>query len=556
MLSRLIIHNYLLIRQLDIGFDPGFSVITGETGSGKSILLGALGLILGQRADAGVLWNKDHKCIIEGHFNVREYRFEALFTRHDLDPDDTLIIRREINPAGKSRAFINDTPVGLSILKEFGDQLVNIHSQHSILTLNEAAFQLRVLDDFAGLLSETAAYRQQFRQYSEMKERLAVLKEKSRVATEEQDYLAFLFRELEDAHLNEGEYAELDEKMGFLQNAEEIRSILQRAGFLMSGEESDVLSRLSEVIRDLSSVGRFNTGIKTIQERLQANYIDLKDVAGEISHMADTVEVNPEEMERVSRRLDMINRLLRKHHVNSEGELINLKKQIEGKITGADNLQEEIATLTSLLAGIESELQREAVQLSQRRKQAAPGFEATLTALLGKLGMPRARFSITFTQTNELNSEGYDKIRYMFSANRGTPLRSLSETASGGELSRLMLAVKSMISDKKMLPTIIFDEIDNGVSGETAGRVGAILQEMGSGMQVIAITHLPQISGKGTAHYLVKKVETAVGTETLIIRLNKEERTEEIARMLSNEVVTDAARTAAGELMGDPSPLP
>lgn len=556
MLSRLIIHNYLLIRQLDIGFDPGFSVITGETGSGKSILLGALGLILGQRADAGVLWNKDHKCIIEGHFNIREYRFEELFNCHDLDPDDTLIIRREINPAGKSRAFINDTPVGLSILKEFGDHLVNIHSQHSILTLNEAAFQLRVLDDYAGILSVTAAYRQQFHQYSEMKERLALLLAKSRIATEEQDYLAFLFRELEDACLNEGEYAELEEKMGLLQNAEEIRSTLQRACFLMSSEEADILSRLSEVIRDLSSVGKFNSRINAIHERLQANYIDLKDVAGEISQMADTVEVNPEETERVSRRLDLINRLFGKHHVRSEGDLINLKKQIEGKITGADSLQEEIVTLTVQLAEMESDLKREAGRLSGLRKQAAPAFEATLTALLGKLGMPRARFSVTFTQTNELSSEGSDKIRYMFSANKGTPLGNLAETASGGELSRLMLAVKSMISDKKMLPTIIFDEIDNGVSGETAGRVGAILQEMGSGMQVIAITHLPQISGKGTVHYLVKKVETAMGTETVIIRLNKEERTEEIARMLSNEVVTDAARTAAGELLGDPSPLP
>lgn len=551
MLSRLIIHNYLLIRQLDIGFDTGFSVITGETGSGKSILLGALGLILGQRADAGVLWNKDHKCIIEGHFNIRDYRFEALFNRHDLDPDETIIIRREINPAGKSRAFINDTPVGLAVLKEFGDHLVDIHSQHSIITLNEASFQLRVLDDYAGLLTVTDEYRREFHSFLNLKTRLAALTEQSRNASEEQDYLTFLFRELEDAGLLEGELAELEGKMDFLRNAEEIKSTLQRVCFLMDGDEADVLSRLSEAIKDISSVGRFNSRISAMHERLQANYIDLKDIANEISHMSDAVEVNPEEMERVARRLDMINRLLRKHHVNTEGELITLKLHIEGKITGADNLQEEIARLTSQLSRAETDLKREAGQLSERRKQAAPGFETTLTEILSKLGMPRAKFSIAFTHTDELTSEGSDKIRYMFSANRGTPMRALSETASGGELSRLMLAVKSMISDKKMLPTIIFDEIDNGVSGETAGRVGAILQQMGAGMQVIAITHLPQISGKGTNHYLVKKVENAAGTETGIIRLTKEERTEEIARMLSNEVVTEAARTAAGELLGD-----
>ncbi len=550
MLARLMIKNYILIRHLEMGFEEGFSVITGETGSGKSILLGALGLILGQRADADALLDKKEKCIIEGSFNILGYPIDHLFLSHDLDQDDVLVIRREINPAGKSRAFINDTPVALAVLKEFGERLVNIHSQHAVISLNDNNFQLSVLDSFAGLHEDVLRYKREYSEYLKAKEHLLQLQERNSILSAERDYLEFLFAELKASQLKPGELATLEEKLNLLRHSEEIQGNLLRSASILGDGEDNVLESISEVIKMVSQIVKYNPVLKQVVDRLNSNYIDLKDVASELEMIREKVEVDPHEAEHISQRLDLINRLLKKHNKKSTEELLELQDEISAKLNSADNLSDQIDTLEQELEKQMARLTSFAELLSEKRKAASPRFESGLTSIFHKVGMPHARFQIAFGSIEIPGRDGIDKIIFLFSANKGTELRDLSNTASGGELSRIMLGIKSMISQKNLLPTIIFDEIDSGVSGETAGKVGAILRSMGGNMQVIAITHLPQIAGKGDVHYRVVKAEGHHTTETMITRLAADDRIEEIARMLSNEAVTAAARVTARELLG------
>ncbi|MCX6278388.1 MAG: DNA repair protein RecN [Bacteroidetes bacterium] len=551
MLARLTIKNYILIHELDIDFPPGFSVITGETGSGKSILLCAMGLILGQRTDAGVLLDKSGKCIVEGVFNIKDYNLEQLFLMNELDYDNVLIVRREINQSGKSRAFINDTPVTLSLLKEFGDRLVNIHSQNAVITLNNANFQLAVLDNYSDLQKDVGLYRVKYNRFSELVRQLSTLKNQESIAAGERDYNKFLLDELYSANFVAGELTELEDKLNILRHAEEIKSNLYLASSLIAGADSNILSLLSEALRAINCVEKFNAKFKLFGQRLQVNYIDIKDLAAEIAIYEEQVDINPEETSRLTQRLDLLYRLLKKHQKQNIDELIVIRQSIEFKINNINDLNDQINFLNAEVSQLGAELRHQAASISEHRKASSPKFEKEIIGILSRLGIPNAQFKIELLASDDLTRDGVDKIRFFFSANKGFELRELSQTASGGELSRLMLSVKSMISQRNLLPTIIFDEIDNGVSGDIAGKVGTILLAMGSNMQVIAITHLPQIAGKGSHHFWVHKSEEDKISKTFIKKLTITERIEEIAKMLSNEIVTEAARSAANELLNN-----
>ncbi len=549
MLTRLSIRNYVLIRELEIDFTEGFSVITGETGAGKSILLGALALILGQRADTGVISDNSGKCIIEGTFRITGYRLEEFFFRNELDYSDSLILRREISEQGKSRAFINDTPVNLAMLKEIGDQLVNVHSQHAITTLNDSDFQLAVLDSYAGISEDVAAYRERFNRWAAMKKELAMLEEQKARAASENDYNQFLLDELNLARLSPIEFSGITEQINELTHAEEIRSSLFRSNQLLSADDENILAKLTEIRHLVGPVVKFKPGLAELAERLEQNYIDLKDIAGELDALGEQVSVNPELLETLTQRYDLVCRLMKKHHVQTVEELVEVRDSIAAGMTAGLDMDEKIAALSRQVAENAAMLEKQAAVLSEQRKKTVLSFEKEVTEILAGLAIPAARFRIEISSTAVVSRDGIDKVRFLFSANAGVDVKDLASTASGGELSRLMLAIKSMISRKNLLPTIIFDEIDNGVSGEVAGKVGTILKKMGTRMQVIAITHLPQIAAKGDPHYHVFKTRNGAVTATGIRRLTAPERIGEIAKMLSDEVVTDAALATANELL-------
>ncbi|MEI7661360.1 MAG: DNA repair protein RecN [Bacteroidota bacterium] len=551
MLNKLSIKNYILIHELEIEFSGGLSVITGETGAGKSILLGALGLILGQRADSGILLDASQKCVVEGSFLIAGYNLEELFRLNDLDYDDSVILRREINQGGKSRAFINDTPVNLSLLKDLGDRLVNIHSQNSITTLNDSNFQLAVIDSYAGIQSNVTAYRSEYFRMADLKKQLAELQNTLTQASLERDYNQFLLDELEQANLKAGELTELEEQHALLTHAGEIKSNLFAAAQLISGGEENILEQVTLAIHTLDTVAKFKNDLKVLVDRLKSNYIDIKDIVNEISVLEEQIFVDPGNLEILTQRLDLLNRLLKKHHVTTIGDLMQIKDKIEKKVVDVVDLENRIHSLSTELKATESLLFAKAKEISARRRKVFQKFEQEITQLLSKLGIATAQFKIESLEAESLSRDGLDKVRFLFSANKGIEIRDLNHTASGGELSRIMLGIKSMISQKNLLPTIVFDEIDNGVSGEVAGKVGSILHKMGTGLQVIAITHLPQIAGKGDQHYWVYKTELKQGTTTYIKKLSENERVVEIAKMLSNEVVTESAVKTANELLGN-----
>ncbi len=549
MLLKLSIKNYILIHDLEIDFSEGFSVITGETGAGKSILLGALSLILGQRADSGILLNKENKCIIEGLFMIRDYNLESFFKVHELDYDGSVILRREINQNGKSRAFINDTPVTLNLLKELGDKLVNVHSQNSIITLNDSDFQLAIIDSYAGIESEVMLFRLGFYRFIEMKRQLLELEEKEVKVTAEMDYFQFLLDELTQARLVSTELPEIEAKLELLTHAEEIRNSLYQANYRITGSDENILAQLTEVMHALNGVSRYKPELKNLVERINVNYIDVKDAANELHVMEEQVFVDPPLVESLTQRIDHLYRLMKKHQVSSVEQLLVIKQEIEKKVSDEENMADQLNRLRTETAKLESDLLVKSATLSLKRKKIVSEFENEVIGILTKLGIPMARFNVTFAASDSINKDGIDKVKFLFSANKGMELKDLSNTASGGELSRIMLSIKSMISQKNLLPTIIFDEIDNGVSGEVAGKVGSILKRMGDNMQVIAITHLPQIAAKGNRHYWVYKTEEKETTTTFIRQLSPQERIEEIAKMLSSETVTDSALRAAGELL-------
>ena len=550
MLSKLVIENYALIDHLEIDFSEGFSVITGETGAGKSILLGALSLILGNRGDGSVLLDTSRKCVVEGTFNIRNYPLKDFFKAQELDYEDTLILRREVLQSGKSRAFINDTPVNIAQMKEIGDHLVNIHSQFSVITLNDADFQLAVLDNYSENFQTIHQYREHFLQFVKLKKKLEDLEKRENLARKDTDYYQFLWDELDTAKLQEDEQEIADKRLDILSHAEEIKTGLLQALNILSAGEQNITDRLSEITSVTINLSKYHASLKEITDRLHSNQIDLRDIAAGMERIEQDIDFDPVEISTLTSRLDLINRLEKKHSVQGIRELLLLKEQLNGKLLEVTSLEDQILVSKKELEEAKDVLLKEAEKLSSNRVKVIPELENKIIETLMKLGMQDARMKIELTRLDDLTPDGIDTVRFLFSANKGIALNEIAKIASGGELSRLMLSIKSLISQKNLLPTIIFDEIDMGVSGEVAGKVGDILKKMGTSMQVIAITHLPQIAGKGESHYCVFKSSENETARTQLKLLDQKERVLEIAKMLSNEKVSDSALKTARELMG------
>ncbi len=549
MLLHLSIENFVLIRKLDISFNSGFSVITGETGAGKSILVGALGLILGQRADTQVLMDKSKKCIIEGTFNLTGYSLEPLFDANDIDFEPQSIFRREINTQGKSRAFINDTPVSLTLAKEIGDRLVDIHSQNQTLALRESTFQRAIVDNMAGHQSLLRTYTGLFNTFKQQQHLLEEYTLRENQAIADRDYLDFQFNELEKANLIEGEQELIEQQLKVLDHAEEIKTRLFSALQNLSGNEVPLMHKLTEINSALNQAARYHPAVEAIQKRFESCLIEMKDITAELESLESHIHFNEQEASQLRERLDMIYHLEQKHHVNTVEDLIIQLQSLSDKLLGIATMSAEIEKLSNTINESEKELNELARQLSVNRHKAKPVIEKEMASLLESLALPDARLEIVLSKTEQLHPFGTDKVEILFNPNKGSEMREVGKVASGGELSRLMLALKSLLNQKGLLPTVIFDEIDNGVSGEIAGKVGSIMQRMAQSMQVIAITHLPQIAGKAQHHYLAYKATTNDLTVSSLRQLGKEERVEEIARMLSNEVITDSAKKTAKELL-------
>lgn len=549
MLSKLHISNYALIEKVEIEFSDGLNIITGETGAGKSILMGALGLITGARADSSTLGTGGNKCIVEGTFAVGEYSLKPFFASHDLDYADETVIRREITAEGKSRAFINDTPVNLSVLKELGEQLVDIHSQHQTLSLSDKNYQLAVVDAIAGTKDLVAEYKQSFTQYKKLKATLVELLERQRKSKTEYDYINFQLTELDEARLQQGEQESAEQELETLTHAEDIKSNLYKASGILGGGEENALVALTEAKNFLSAIAKYNTAANELFERLNSNLIELKDIVAETENLAESIDFSAERAELLSQRLDIIYRLQKKHGLQTIDELIALRDDLQLRINDDSALDDEIAATEKELKTAEATCTKLAEKLSAQRTKALPAIEGELVKTLSRLNMPDAQVKINLTTLPELTTTGADDISILFSANKGGKPGDLVKVASGGELSRVMLAIKALVCKYTALPSIIFDEIDTGISGETAHKTGAIMAEMGDAMQVIAITHLPQIAGKGKAHFKVYKQTKANITKTFIIQLRANERVEEIARMLSGEKLSEAALENAKELL-------
>ena len=552
MLKQLYIKNFTLIDELNIQLHPGFSVITGETGAGKSIILGAIGLLLGNRADTKAIKAGKDRCIIEAHFDLSRYHIEQFFTDNDidLDPADT-IIRRELTAAGKSRTFINDTPVSLIRMRELGEQLVDIHSQHQNLLLQKEDFQLNVVDVIAQDDKQRNAYQKVFRQYRNANEQLQQLKEEIAKSRENEDFLRFQYKELDDAHLQANEQEELEQEAETLSHSEEIKTALYNADNALSGEEGSVLEMLKSTGQQLADIKEVYPEVAELTERMDSCYIELKDIAQEISSQVDNVDFDPNRLDDINDRLDTIYRLQQKFHVENIAKLLEHQDHLKEQLSHIDNSDEDVEALTRQVEELLEKAQKEAATLTEIRKKAAKKIETEMKQRLIPLGIPNVRFEISFAE-KPLSADGADKVSFLFSANKSTLLQPVSQVASGGEIARVMLSLKAMISGAVKLPTIIFDEIDTGVSGKIAEKMANIMEEMGNlERQVISITHLPQIAALGSHHYKVSKEETPSGTLSHLTELSAEERIQEIAQMLSGSDITEAALANAKELLKD-----
>ena len=549
MLTRLKIQNYALIRELDVELAPGFSIITGETGAGKSILLGALALILGQRADSSVLNDKSVKCVVEANFRIEGLGLEDLFLDNDLDFDNMAIFRREINPAGKSRAFINDSPVMLKVMQDIGYRLIDIHSQNQNLEINDQTFQMMVVDICAGNQEKLLNYRQRYRDYrkitSDLNEAIVAV-EKSKA---DLDYYRFQFEQLHKANLIEQEQEELEKELELLTHAEEIKSGLSNVTELLNGDDGSTLIQTKTTIGLITKIINFLPEARNLAQRLESLYVDLKDIAQEVVWIEEKVEFDPERISTINNRLDLIYSLEQKHHVQSVKELIELKDAFEQKILTVSSNEEELLRLSQLKEIKYAEVVSDAQLLSSGRSSVSADIESRVLSQLVLLGMPNSKFKVEISREDIPGTNGMDRVSFLFTANKNGVLSEISKVASGGELSRLMLAIKALISRSKALPTIIFDEIDSGVSGDIADRMGIILKEISADMQVINITHLPQIAARGDHHFLVYKQDSANDTTTRLKRLTMEERIKELAKMLSGENITAAAILNAEELL-------
>ncbi len=540
-----------MIDSLEIDFEPGFSVITGETGAGKSIVLGALSLILGQRADIKAIKQGESKCVIEGSFDVSAYDLKAFCEEKGIEYDpDSYILRREILSTGKSRAFINDSPVSLTDLKELGGQLIDIHSQHQNLLLSDTRFQMQVVDALAGNKELLSRYQQAFHQYKQSEKVLAELREAVRKSKEEEDYLRFQIESLTEAALEGGEQEELENELETLTHAEDIKSALFKIHSLLSDDDKGIVLGLKEGLNTSQQLAKVYARSEEISERLQTAYIDLKDLASEMDKLANDVEFNPERLAFIESRLDLIYTLQKKYHVNAVSELLTLYEEFKQKIENIESSDQQVEALEKEVHEKSEKVFALAKQLTDSRTSITDSFEKDLTDRVAYLGMPNIRFRSEIITEEHPNIYGLDSVLFQFSANKNVPLQPVAEIASGGEISRLMLCLKSMIAGATALPTIIFDEIDTGVSGEIADKMGEVMREFGKNMQVLAITHLPQIAAKGKAHYKVYKSDDEHTTTTNLVRLSEEERLTEIARMLSGSTVTEAAIQNAKVMLG------
>lgn len=542
MLKSLQIENYALIEHLEFNPEKGMTVITGETGAGKSIIMGALSLILGQRADAKTVRTDSTKCVIEATFDISAYNIESFFSDNDIEFDaHNTIIRREIYATGKSRAFINDIPAQLPLLKELGDSLIDIHSQHQNLLLSKDSFQQEALDTLAANCKQLSDYKAKYKELTSLRKKIAEMKEEAAENAKEADYIRFQFSKLDETNLQDGEQEELEEEQEILSHAEEIKGGLCNIGDCLNGENDSVVSMLKQMHDKAQSLLRVFPQLTEIAERLKSNYIDIKDIAEEVTDKADRINFDPERLEWVEERLSTIYSLEKKHGCETISQLIEIRNSLGEKLLHIDNSEEEIAELENLEKKLTAETKKLAEVITETRKKAAVFFEKELREKVAYLGMPNVAFKVEITPLKDFSINGIDDIKFLFSANKNQPLKPVGEVASGGEISRLMLSIKSLIADVKTLPTIIFDEIDTGVSGDIADRMGEVMKSMSEHLQVITITHLPQVAGKGNAHFKVYKQDDEQDTKTHIVLLEHEERINEIARMLSGSTITKEA---------------
>ena len=551
MLHSLYIQNYALIEKLDIGFERGFSVITGETGAGKSIILGAIGLLLGQRADVRSIRAGASKCIIEARFDISRYNMKVFFEENELDYEDECILRRELYASGKSRAFINDTPAQLSQMKELGEQLIDIHSQHQNLLLNKEGFQLNVLDLLAHDEEELNAYQKVYKEWKLAQNELEQLKERMTRDKADEDYVRFQWEQLDEAHLVAGEQEELEREAETLSHAEDIKAGLYRVVQVLSSDEGGLLTGLKECCNVMTGLQQVYPGAEELAVRLESSYVELKDISQEVSGREESIEFNPERLAEINERLNQIYTLQQKHRVSTVAELITLRDEYASRLAAITSSDDDLEVLKQRCEHLYVEVCRHADSLTEARKRAAQEVELQMATRLIPLGMPNVRFVVDMGRRKEPGVHGMNTVNFLFSANKNGTLQNISSVASGGEIARVMLSVKAMIAGAVKLPTIVFDEIDTGVSGEIADRMADIMQEMADNeRQVISITHLPQIAARGHTHYKVYKKDNETETNSHIRRLTDAERVEEIAHMLSGATLTEAALNNARALLG------
>lgn len=549
MLSKLSIKNYALIDRLDVSFASGFTCITGETGAGKSILLGGLSLVLGKRADLSTLRNKDEKCIIESEFEIKNYHLSLFFAENDLDYEDTTIIRREILPSGKSRAFINDTPVNLDVLSRLGGRLIDIHSQHQTLQLAENEFQFKVIDSLANNKQLLIDYSNHLKKYLKTSIELQQLVDFQSSAIKEHEYNSFLLNELEGTHLQDGILEQLEEQYQQLSNVETIVEQLSKGHQLLNDDQVGILNLLSELKQVANKLSSFGTSYDALDKRIQSIFIEMDDVGSELQALLENADMNPQLLDEVNTKLQLLYDLQKKHGVKEISALLQIKEELTAKVDATENIESNIAEKQAELAQRELELNKLATSISKKREKVIPSLKSQLETQLSLLGMPSAQFKIELSPSKEFKAIGKDELSFLFSANKGTDFGDLKKMASGGELSRIMLTIKSILANYESLPTMMFDEIDTGVSGDISNRMGDIMQAMSNSMQIFSITHLPQVASKGDHHFKVYKEDNNNYTQTNMKELSQDERVVELAEMLGGKELSDSAMAHARQLL-------
>nr|WP_297916561.1 DNA repair protein RecN [uncultured Allomuricauda sp.] len=552
MLTHLSIKNYALINDINVTFSEGFTTITGETGAGKSILLGGLALALGKRADLSSLRNTEQKCIIEAEFDIEKYHLDRFFIKNDLDYEKETILRREILPSGKSRAFINDSPVTLDVLKSLGESLVDVHSQHQTLQLTENDFQIKVVDALAGNASKLKTYSENLKTFKSLSSQLEKLRDFQANSNKEQDYNTFLLKELENAALKTGIQEELESEHEALSNVEQIMALLSQGNQLLSDEQMGIMTHLTDLKRIFQNLATYGSSYEVLNQRIQSVFLEMDDISAEIENVRRGVEASPERLEVVNGQLQQLYDLLKKHQVGSVEALLGVKTELAIKVDAVENIESKIQEKEQELAQLVEELEQQALMIRDARNAVIPKLKSRLQESLYPLGMPSATFKIEINPSNTFKSNGKDDLIFLFSANKGSNYGELKKVASGGELSRIMLTIKSILAQYEHLPTLMFDEIDTGVSGEVSNRMGEIMQTMSHSMQVFSITHLPQVASKGKNQFKVYKEEREGNTSTQMRLLSEEERIAELAEMLGGKSLSDSALAHAKELLKQP----